>query len=276
MLRRVVRNPGGVAGLVITLALVVVALLAGPIAPSDPFRTVGPPLQAPSADHLMGTDNLGRDMLSGVVFGARTSGQVVLWVVAIAAVIGVAIGAVAGYRSGLADDVLMRVTDLFQAVPRFFLALLVIALFGAGLDNLILVLGLTSWPLLARVVRAEALSLRERDFVVAARSLGASDARILVRHMLPNLLPSVIVLVSLLGSRIILLEASLSFIGLGDPNVMSWGYLTSNAQRFLRVAWWMSVFPGAALALGVLGINLLGDALNDARNPTSSTTVVKS
>jgi peptide/nickel transport system permease protein len=221
----------------------------------------------------MGTDNLGRDVLSGVVHGARTSAQVVLWVVVMATAIGLAVGAVAGYRSGLVDDVLMRITDLFQSVPRFFLALLVIALFGSGVDNLIVVLGLTSWPLLARVVRADALSLRERDFVVAARSLGASDARILVRHLLPNLLPSVIVVVSLLGSRIVLLEASLAFIGLSDPNVMSLGYLTSNAQRFLRVAWWMSVFPGAAIALGVLGINLLGDAFNDARNPRSSGTV---
>ncbi|MDP8938211.1 MAG: ABC transporter permease [Actinomycetota bacterium] len=271
---RLLRNPAGLLGLVITVALVGVALFAAQLAPSDPFRTVAPPLQAPSDGHLMGTDNLGRDVLSGVIHGARTSTQVVLWVVAIATVIGVAVGAVAGFRAGLVDDLLMRVTDLFQSVPRFFLALLVIALFGAGVDNLILVLGVTSWPLLARVVRADALSLRERDFVAAARSLGASDARILARHVLPNLLPSVIVVVSLLGSRIILLEASLSFIGLGDPNVMSWGYLTSNAQRFLRVAWWMSVFPGAAIALGVLGINLLGDALNDARNPQSSATVV--
>ncbi len=273
MLRRVLRNPAGLLGLVITVALVGVAVFAAQLAPSDPFRTVAPPLQAPSDAHLMGTDNLGRDVLSGVIHGARTSSQVVLWVVAMATVIGVAVGAVAGFRAGLVDDLLMRFTDLFQSVPRFFLALLVIALFGAGVDNLILVLGLTSWPLLARVVRADALSLRERDFVAAARSLGASDARILARHVLPNLLPSVIVVVSLLGSRIILLEASLSFIGLGDPNVMSWGYLTSNAQRFLRVAWWMSVFPGAAIALGVLGINLLGDAFNDARNPQSSTTV---
>ncbi len=273
VVRRVLANPAGLLGLVVTVALVGVALFAAQLAPSDPFRTVARPLQAPSATHLMGTDNLGRDVLSGVIHGARTSIQVVLWVVALATAIGVVVGAVAGYRSGVLDDVLMRVTDLFQSVPRFFLALLVIALFGAGLDNLILVLGLTSWPLLARVVRADALSLRERDFVAAARSLGASDARILVRHLLPNLLPSVIVVVSLLGSRIILLEASLSFIGLGDPNVMSWGYLTSNAQRFLRVAWWMSVFPGAAIALGVLGINLLGDALNDARTPQSSATV---
>lgn len=273
MLRRVVRNPAGLLGLVLTVAVAGVALFATQLAPADPFRTVARPLQAPSGAYLMGTDNLGRDVLSGVIHGARTSIQVVLWVVAIAAAVGVVVGAVAGYRSGLADDVLMRITDLFQSVPRFFLALLVIALFGTGLDNLILVLGLTSWPLLARVVRADALSLRERDFVAAARSLGASDTRILVRHLLPNMLPSVIVVVSLLGSRIILLEASLSFIGLGDPNVMSWGYLTSNAQRFLRVAWWMSVFPGAAIALGVLGINLLSDALNDARSPQSSTSV---
>ena len=267
MLRRVLRNPAGILGLVLTLGLAAVALFAAQLAPSDPFRTVAGPLQPPSGHHLMGTDNLGRDVLSGVIYGARTSTQVVLWVVAIAAVIGVVVGAVAGYRSGLVDDVLMRVTDLFQAVPRFFLALLVIALFGAGVDNLILVLGFTSWPLLARVVRADALSLRERDFVTAARSLGASDTRVLLRHMLPNLVPSIVVVVSLLGSRIILLEASLSFIGLGDPNVMSWGFLTSNAQRFLRVAWWMSVFPGLAIVLAVLGLSLVSDALNDVLNP---------
>jgi peptide/nickel transport system permease protein len=145
--------------------------------------------------------------------------------------------------------------------------LLVLALFGSGFQNMILVLGLTSWPTLARVVRAECLSLREREFVEAARSLGASNTRILVRHILPNVVPAAVVVIALLASRIILLEASLSFLGLGDPTVMSLGFLVANAQRFIRIAWWMSVFPGAALALAVLAVNLLGDGLNDMLTP---------
>jgi peptide/nickel transport system permease protein len=157
----------------------------------------------------------------------------------------------------------MRITELFQAVPRFFLVLLIVALFGAGLDHLIYVLAFTSWPTLARVSRAEVLSIRDRDYVEAARSIGAPDRRIVLRHVLPNVLPTALVVIALTGSRIILLEASLSFLGLGDPSVMSWGYLVANAQRFLRVAWWMSVFPGLSIAVAVLGINLMSDALND-------------
>lgn len=250
-------------GLALTLAVVVTGLLAEVIAPGDPFQTAGDPLLAPSAQHLMGTDNLGRDMVAAVVHGARTSMIVVLGVSAIASVIGLGVGIIAGYRGGWLDDLLMRVTELFQSVPRFFLVLLIVALFGAGLDNLIFVLAFTSWPTLARVSRAEVLSVRDRDYVEAARSIGATDRRILLRHVLPNVLPTAMVVIALTGSRIILLEASLSFLGLGDPTVMSWGYLVSNAQEFLRVAWWMSVFPGLAIAIAVLGINLMSDALND-------------
>jgi peptide/nickel transport system permease protein len=254
-------------GLALTVATLLSGLFAGVIASDDPFRAVAEPLQSPSGRHLMGTDDLGRDLLSAVVHGARTSMLVVVAVCAIASVIGIGVGALSGYRAGLVDDVVMRVTEIFQAVPRFFLALLVVALFGPGLDNLILVLGLTSWPLLARVVRAESLSMRQREFVEAARALGASSTRIVVRHLLPNVLPAALVVISLMASRVILLEASLSFLGLGDPNAMSWGYLANNAQRFLRLAWWMSVFPGAAIALTVLGLNLVSDALNDVLNP---------
>jgi peptide/nickel transport system permease protein len=264
--RRFLRHPAGFVGLVLTAVVVASAVLAGVIAPSDPFRTVADPLLAPSRAHLMGTDNLGRDMLGAVVHGARTSMVVVLGVTAIASVLGLAVGIVAGYRGGWVDDVLMRITELFQAIPRFFLVLLIIALFGAGVDNLIYVLALTSWPSLARVVRSEVLSLRDREYVDAARSVGATDLRILTRHVLPNVLPTALVVLALTGSRVILLEASLSFLGLGDPSVMSWGYLVSNAQRFLRVAWWMSVFPGLAIAVAVLGINLMSDALNDVLN----------
>jgi len=264
--RRFLRHPAGVAGLLLTGLVVGAAALADVLAPHDPFRTVADPLQAPSRAHLMGTDNLGRDMFGAVIHGARTSMVVVLGVTAITAVIGVAIGVVAGYRGGWVDDVLMRITELFQSIPRFFLVLLVVALFGAGIGNLIYVLALTSWPGLARVVRAEVLSLRDREYVDAARSVGATDLRILTRHVLPNVLPTALVVLALTGSRVILLEASLSFLGLGDPGVMSWGYLVSNAQRFLRVAWWMSVFPGLAIAIAVLGINLVSDALNDVLN----------
>jgi peptide/nickel transport system permease protein len=241
----------------------VAGLLAGVVTADDPFRTAGDPLLAPSAAHWMGTDNLGRDVLASVMHGARTSMIVMFAVTVIASLVGLAVGVMAGYRGGWLDDLLMRITELFQAVPRFFLVLLIVALFGAGLDNLIYVLAFTSWPTLARVSRAEVLSVRDRAYVEAARSIGATDRRIVLRHVLPNVLPAAMVIIALTGSRIILLEASLSFLGLGDPDVMSWGYLVSNAQQFLRVAWWMSVFPGMAIAIAVLGINLMSDALND-------------
>ncbi len=262
-LRRFLHHPAGLTGLALTLLVVVAGMLAEVISPGDPFQTAGDPLLAPSGTHLFGTDNLGRDVFGAVLHGARTSMVVVLGVSAISSVVGLAVGIVAGYRGGWIDDLLMRITEVFQSVPRFFLVLLIIALFGAGLDNLIYVLALTSWPTLARVSRAEVLSVRDRDYVEAARSIGATDRRVILHHVLPNVLPTAMVVIALTGSRIILLEASLSFLGLGDPTVMSWGYLVSNAQQFLRTAWWMSVFPGLAIAVSVLGINLMSDALND-------------
>jgi peptide/nickel transport system permease protein len=257
------RTAGGATGLGLTLALLTTAALAPVIAPIDPFASVGPSLSPPSRAHALGTDDLGRDVLSGVVHGARTSLLVVLSVTILASTIGVLIGSAAGFRPGVLDDVLMRLTELVLVVPRFFLAVIVIALFGAGLDRVILVLGLTSWPVIARVVRAETLSLARREFVDAARALGASEARALARHVLPNALPAALVVISVNAASIILLEAGLGYLGLGDPRMMSWGYLANNAQRFLRVAWWMVVFPGVAIGSAVLGLNLLGDALND-------------
>jgi len=255
-------------GLAVTGTLLAVGLLAGQIAPGDPFASVGAPLRPPSATHPMGTDDLGRDLCSEVVHGARTSLFVALAVTLLAASIGVIVGAVSGWRGGLLDDLLTRCTEFVQVVPRFFLAIIVIALLGPGLDRLVLLLALTSWPLIARVVRAEVLSLKSREFVEAARSLGAPASRILVREVLPGVLPAVVVVASANAAGVILLEAGLSFLGLGDPAVVSWGYLANNAQRFLRVAWWMMLFPGAAIAVAVLGLNLAGDALNDALNPT--------
>lgn len=265
--RRVLRSPTARTGLLLSGAVVVIGAGANALAPSDPFASVAPPLKGPSPAHLMGTDDLGRDILSGVVFGTRTSLIVATCSVLIATTVGLAVGALAGYRGGIIDDVLMRITEVVQACPRFFLAIVTVAFFGAALDVLIIVLGLTSWPVLARVVRAETLSLREREFVEAARALGATDGRILLCHVLPSLLPAVSVVVSLLAASVILMEASLSFLGLGDPNVMSLGYLASNAQRFIRVAWWMAVFPGMAIVAAVLGLSLVSDALGEVLNP---------
>ncbi|MBW3626858.1 MAG: ABC transporter permease [Actinobacteria bacterium] len=263
IVRRLLRRPAGVVGIVLTGAVVAVGLLAPVLAPFDPFAVVGPSLSPPSGAHPMGTDALGRDLLSGVIFGARTSLVVAGLVGVLVLVIGVVVGTISSYLGGWTDDLLMRMTELFQVLPRFFLAIVVIAFFGAGLGLLVLVLGLTSWALLARVVRSEVLSLKEREFVEAARASGASGARIVVQEILPNALPAGLAFLGLILAQVLLIEASLGFIGLGDPNVVSWGYLASQAQRFLRVAWWMSVFPGLAIAVAVLGLNLLSDALTD-------------
>jgi peptide/nickel transport system permease protein len=262
--RSLLRSPAGLVGLAIVGLFGFVAVFAGRIAPGDPFDTsAGPALSPPSGRHWMGTDNLGRDLASGIVHGANTSMTVILSVLAISAVIGISVGAVAGFYGGVVDVLLMRLAEVFQVVPRFFLALLVIAYFGPGIDKLILLLGLTSWPFLARVVRGEALSLRRREFVESARATGASGLRILMRQVIPNLLPVAVVVLTLFASLFILIEAGLAFLGLGDQNRMSWGQLANNAQQFLQLAWWMSVFPGLAIALSVVGLNLLGDAVSD-------------
>jgi peptide/nickel transport system permease protein len=257
-------------GFTLTLLFIAVALAAHVVAPTDPFASVGSPLTPPSRAHTFGTDDLGRDVFSGIVHGTRTSLAVAVAVIAIASILGIAVGAVAGYRGGSVDDVLMRGTEAVQIVPRFFLAVIVIALFGPGLDRVVFVLGLTSWPALARVVRADTLSLARREFVDAVHALGARTPHILVRHILPNAIPTALVVISSNAASVILLEAGLGFIGLGDPRSISLGYLANNAQRFLRVAWWMTLFPGAAIALAVLGLNLVGDALSDLANPRRS------
>ena len=259
---------GAVIGCTLTLALVLTAALAGWLAPAGPFATVGTPLAPPSSAHFFGTDDLGRDLLAGIVHGARTSLLVVAAVASLSLLLGVSIGATAGYVGGIVDETLMRGAELVQIVPRFFLAVLVVALFGPGLDRVVLVLGLTSWPTTARVVRAETQSTEARAFVEAARALGASPARVLARHVLPSVMPPAIVVLALTAGSVILIEASLSFLGLGDPARMSWGYLANNAHRFRRVAWWLAVFPGTAIAAAILGLNLLADAVNDLMDPT--------
>lgn len=261
------RSPAALSGLGLTLFFVLVALFAGQIALVDPFRSVAAPFLPPSPAHPFGTDDLGRDIFSGVVYGARTSLLVGLSVAGVGLLLGVIVGGLSGYLGGWQDDLLMRLTELVLVLPRFFLALVVVAFFGASLLNLVLVLALTHWGFLARLTRAGVLSVRELEYVTAARALGRGDGAILLRHVLPNALAPVIVYASLQVGSAILIEASLSFLGLGDPNVISWGYLLNNAQPFMRRAWWMSLFPGAAIALTVLGVNLMGDALNDALSP---------
>ena len=266
-LRSVVNHPAGILGGSIVLAVLSVVALAPLIMNSDPMALSGPPLSPPSMTHPMGTDGLGRDLMSGVVRGAGTSLLVAACVSLLALVFGLSVGLIAGQRGGVVDDVLMRMTELFQVLPRFFLVAVVIALFGPGLDRLILALGLTSWPTLARVVRSEVVAMRSLDFVLASEALGASRFHVVTRVLVPHILPSVLVLIGLLLGQVLLMEASLGFLGLGDPTVMTWGMLAGQAQQFLRVAWWLSVFPGLAIMLTVMGFNLLADAVSASNQP---------
>jgi len=256
-----------VLGVVLTVFFTTLALMAPLISPYDPLRMVGQSFRPPEDKHPMGTDDLGRDIYSGMLFGARISLMVGYLAAAASIAIGVIIGGVSGYYGGRIDDIMMRITELFLVIPRFFLALILVALFGASVWNLIFAIAILSWPGTARLVRAEFLSLKEREFVDAARTLGAGDLNLIVDEILPNATPPIIVNGSLEVARAILLEAGLSFLGLGDPNMASWGYMLNNAQRFIRQAWWMAIFPGLAIFLVALGLNLVGDGLNDALNP---------
>lgn len=261
------RSPAAIAGLALGVAVLAAAALGPGIAPADPFTATAAPLRPPSPGHWMGTDDLGRDVLSGVLHGARVSLAVGLVTAAAASVIGTLVGASAGFYGGVVDDALMRLTELVQVMPRFFLAVLVAALFGPSFVFLTILLGLTFWPTTARLLRAQVFSLREREYVLAARALGFGDARILLRHVLPNAIVVVVVSAALQVGTAILVEASLSFLGLGDRTLVSWGQMLNNAQPFLRLAWWMSVFPGIALVLTVLGANLLADGIYQAWDP---------
>ena len=262
-LNRLVRQPTGAVGLVGTLLIVGVGLGAPWIAPNQPFAIVAPPLDPPTAAFRMGSDALGHDLFSQVIYGARSSLLVAGIVAGIVLVIGATVGLVAGSARSWIDDALMRSSEVVQIIPRFFLALVVSAIFGAGLVRLALVLGFTSWPTLARIVRAETQSIVQRDFVLSARALGARPSRILVRDILPNVVPTTLAYVGLVVAQALLIEAGIGFLGLGDPNTVSWGQLAGDAQRYLRVAWWLPAFPGACIAFTVLSLNLLGDAVAD-------------
>ena len=261
------RNRAAVFGLYVVLVFLVMAVLSPWLAPFQPLSLGKDSFRPPDSTYLLGTDDLGRDLLSGVLWGARVSLLVGLLAAFTSTLIGVIVGSASGYYGGWADDLLMRLTEFFLVIPRFFLALIIVALFGSSIWNIIFVIGILSWPVTARLVRAEFLSLRGKEFVEGVRAIGAPDRRIILRHMLPNAGPPIVISGSLQIARAILMEAGLSFLGLGDPNRMSWGVMLYNAQRFLRHAWWTATFPGLAIFFIVMGFNLIGDGLNDALNP---------
>jgi peptide/nickel transport system permease protein len=254
-------------GLVIVVIFAGAGLLAPLLAPYGPFELVGRRLTGPSLAHLFGTDQLGRDLFSGVLYGARTSLAVGFISTFLSVVLGIAIGAPAGFYGGHVDDLLMRFAEIFQVLPRFFLALVIVAMFGANLSGIIFVIGILSWAEIARLVRSEFLTLRERPFVMAARAYGAGHFQIMFAEILPNALTAVVVAASLQVPSAIILEAGLSFIGAGDPNAMSWGRMLNTAQEFMRQAWWTAAFPGAAISLMAMGLALLADGINDFLNP---------
>ena len=252
-------------GAVLTSAFVLCAAFATVLAPGDPFAAAGAPFQPPSGEHWVGTDDLGRDLYRAVLHGSRVSLTVGVSVAGISLLLGLIVGSLAGFAGGWLDALLMRFTELVLVLPRFFLALVVVALFGASLANLILVLALSSWGIIARVARAGVLAAKEQEYVVAARALGQADLRVLARHVVPNALAPVVAYAALQVGNAILVEASLSFLGFGDPNLISWGYLLDNAQAFVRRAWWLSVFPGLAIMLSVIAVNLLADGMRGRR-----------
>lgn len=252
------------------LVVVTVAIVAGTIGPwlaGSPSAMGALVFCPPGPSCVFGTDDLGRDMLARVANGAQISLLVGIAAAAVSALVGVVIGSLAGFAGGRIDEFFMRVAEAFQIVPQFFLAILVVALFGPSLTKIVLVIALLSWPSTARIIRAEFLKLRSQDFVAAAQLAGASRGTLIFGEILPNALPPVIVNTSLQIAAAILTEANLSFLGLGDPNMVSWGQLLFAAQPFLHQAWWMALFPGLAILFTTLGFNLLGDGLNDALDP---------
>lgn len=262
------RNRGAVIGLAILGVVVFCAVFADLLYPQSPWDMATVPFQPPlSQDALLGSDTLGRDIAAGIVYGARVSLLIGLTSTAVALLIGVTLGAVAGYHGGRVDDAIMRFTELFQTIPNFVLAVVLVAIFTPSIANIVVAIAIVSWPPLARLARGEFMALRSREFVQAAVTAGQGTGTIILRQILPNSLSPIIVSASLMVATAILLESSLSFLGLGDPNVMSWGYMIGAARTVIRQAWWMSFFPGVAILLTVLALNLVGEGLNDALNP---------
>ncbi|MBN8243874.1 ABC transporter permease [Nitratireductor aquimarinus] len=263
---RLLHSPEGVAGLCLLVLLAAMALAAPLLFPGDPLVIVGRPLTAPFTDPALplGTDRLGRDVAAGLMHGAQTSLLVGLATALVALAAGALVGTVAGLAGGLVDEALMRVVDAFQIVPGFLLALAFVSVTGASLPVIIFAIALGAWTGPARLVRAEVLSIRERDYVAAARVIGMHPAEIALREVLPNALPPVLALTAVIVATAVLVEAALSFLGLGDPNVVTWGSMIAEGRNVLRTAPHLSIVPGLGLVATVLGVYLLGEGLADA------------
>ena len=263
------KNSLAIFGGSIVLILVLVAIFAPYIAVSDPTTIeIKNALLPPSPEHILGTDQLGRDIFSRIVYGSRVSLSIGLIAVGIAAVVGVILGSLAGYFGGRTDSIIMRFVDIMLCFPSFFLILSVIAVIGPSIYNIMIIIGLTSWMGMARLIRAEILSLKEREFVLAAQVLGVGHLKIIVRHLIPNGIGPVLVSFVLGVAGAVLVEAGLSFLGLGvQPPMPSWGNILMEGKAALGVAWWLIFFPGLAILVTVLGFNLLGEGLRDMLNP---------
>ncbi|MBX2885482.1 MAG: ABC transporter permease [Granulosicoccus sp.] len=262
------RNVSAVIGLCILLAVFTLAATATIWFPDDPFKLAGKPMSPPGENSfLLGSDTLGRDVASGIAHGARTSLFIGGMATAVAVILGVVLGGLAGYFGGWIDDLLMRVTEMFQTIPSFLFAILLVAIMKPSIQSIVIAIAVVSWPAVARLVRGEFISMRNREFVQACHVVGMSDLRIMLREILPNCLSPIIVAGSLMVATAILIESGLSFLGLGDPNIISWGFQIGAGRTVLRSAWWVCTFPGIAILLTVLAINLVGEGLNDALNP---------
>ncbi len=271
LIRQALANPLALAGFTIISLIFVLAIFAPLFAPYDPNAIdVKAILLAPSSTHWMGTDGLGRDVLSRMLFGGRISLLVGIVAVGIATIIGIILGAIAGYYRGWVDTVIMRLVDVMLSIPTFFLILAVIAFLTPSIWNIMIVIGFTSWMGVTRLVRAEFLSLHGREFVLASRTLGAKDGRLIFKHLLPNSLTPIIVSSVLGVASAVLVESGLSFLGLGvQAPQASWGNILTDGKEYIQFAWWLSLFPGLAILITVLGYNLLGEGLRDALDPRS-------
>ncbi|WP_315835300.1 ABC transporter permease [Bradyrhizobium prioriisuperbiae] len=264
----VIRRHGGllIGGLILLIVLAI-ALFADWVAPAGPWNMASAPLQPPSLNDLLGTDNLGRDIAAGVAHGARTSMLISLVSSVASLVIGITVGAPAGYFGGVADRFLMQVSELFQTIPGFIFAITLVAIFEPSIWAIVIAIVAVSWAPVARIVRAEVLSLRTREYVQASRLAGHADFSILCRDIIPNTLPVVVTYTAILMANAILLESSMSFLGLSDPNLMSWGYMVGASRSIVRLAWWAAVFPGLAIFLTILAINLIAAGLRQHLDP---------
>ncbi|CAB3897385.1 Dipeptide transport system permease protein DppC [Achromobacter anxifer] len=268
-LRVFARNPSALAGVLLLAAILAVTLFGPLLMEADPFEIAGAPMTPPGADALLGTDYLGRDVLTGMVYGGRATLLVGVVAAVLSMAIGLTVGALAGYYGGWIDETLMRVTEFFQVLPTLLFAMVLVTLFSPSLATISVAIGVVSWPGTARLARGEFLRLKRREYVLAERVIGAGDARIIWRVILPNALAPLIVSATLAIGMAILFEAGLSFLGLGDPNIMSWGLMIGSNRPYILTAWWAVTLPGAAIFLTVLAVSLIGDGLNDALNPNS-------